>query len=186
MYNLRTGSIRSNSPRDSAQHLGGVKSSSRDVSKDEVWHDNSRSGADRQRAGFIKRDPRWHRGKPRLPHLRVTVPLIFFSSSIAQSHICVLQTTLDLLERGCDVHVLADGVSSCNKEEVPIALARMKQAGAQITTSESMLYQLMGTRSRRARQGEEALTSYFLAFLFDGPSGRLPQPDHKCFTLIFW
>ena len=56
----------------------------------------------------------------------------------------MLQSTLDLLERGYDVHILADGVSSCNKEEVPWALERMRQAGAQITTSESMLFQLQG------------------------------------------
>ncbi|KAI5124769.1 hypothetical protein M0805_005403 [Coniferiporia weirii] len=60
-----------------------------------------------------------------------------------ESHICVLQTSLDLLERDYDVHVLADGVSSCNKEEVSWALARMRQAGAQIVTSESAAYQLM-------------------------------------------
>jgi isochorismate hydrolase len=64
---------------------------------------------------------------------------------IYQSHVCVLQSTLDLLERGYDVHVLADAVSSCNKEEVPWALERMRQAGAQITTSESMLFQLQGS-----------------------------------------
>ncbi|KAI0260931.1 Isochorismatase hydrolase [Gloeopeniophorella convolvens] len=62
-----------------------------------------------------------------------------------ESHICVLQSTLDLLERGYDVHILADGVSSCNKEEVPWALERMRQAGAQITTSESLLFQLQIT-----------------------------------------
>lgn len=57
-----------------------------------------------------------------------------------------MQTVLDLMNKGYDVHVLADGVSSANKEEVPIALAAMRQAGARITTSESCAFQLMGKR----------------------------------------
>lgn len=61
-----------------------------------------------------------------------------------ESHICVTQTTLDLLREGHKVYVLADGVSSCNKEEVPIALARLRAEGAVVTTSESFLYELMG------------------------------------------
>ncbi|KAG8911898.1 hypothetical protein FRC01_005423, partial [Tulasnella sp. 417] len=61
-----------------------------------------------------------------------------------ESHICVVQTAIALLAGGKDVHVLADGVSSMNAEEVPIALARMRQAGASVTTSESLLYELMG------------------------------------------
>lgn len=40
-----------------------------------------------------------------------------------QSHVCVLQTALDLLERNIAVHILADGVSSCNHDEVEVALA---------------------------------------------------------------
>jgi nicotinamidase-related amidase len=46
-----------------------------------------------------------------------------------ESHVCVLQTTLDLLKAGHHVYIIGDGVSSCNKEEVPIAFARMRQAG---------------------------------------------------------
>ena len=59
-----------------------------------------------------------------------------------ESHVCVLQTTLDLLKAGHKVYVISDGVSSCNKEEVPIAIARMRQAGAFISTSESFVYSL--------------------------------------------
>ncbi|KAF9246889.1 Isochorismatase-like protein [Melanogaster broomeanus] len=59
-----------------------------------------------------------------------------------ESHVCVLQSALDLLKEGYAVHVLADGVSSCNREEVPIALAHIRQAGGYITTSESAAFQL--------------------------------------------
>ncbi|KAK4178461.1 Isochorismatase-like protein [Triangularia setosa] len=61
-----------------------------------------------------------------------------------ESHICVTQTALDLLQAGHKVYILADGVSSTNKEEVPIALARLRQAGAVVTSSESWIYELMG------------------------------------------
>ena len=52
--------------------------------------------------------------------------------------------SLDFLYHGYGVHVLADGVSGCNKEEVPSALERMRQVGAQIATGEGMLFQLRG------------------------------------------
>jgi len=61
-----------------------------------------------------------------------------------ESHVCILQTAIDLLQNGYNVHVVADAVSSCNREEIPIALARLSQAGAVITTSESLAFQLMG------------------------------------------
>lgn len=61
-----------------------------------------------------------------------------------ESHICVTQTALDLLREGHKVYVIADGVSSCNKEEVPIALARLRHEGAVVTTSESWMYECVG------------------------------------------
>ncbi|KAJ9081880.1 hypothetical protein DSO57_1010304 [Entomophthora muscae] len=39
-----------------------------------------------------------------------------------QSHVCILQTCLDLLRHGFDVRVVVDGVSSANKTEIPTAL----------------------------------------------------------------
>lgn len=61
-----------------------------------------------------------------------------------ESHICVTQTTIDALREGHKVYVLADGVSSCNKEEVGIALDRLRKEGAVVTTSESWIYECMG------------------------------------------
>lgn len=46
-----------------------------------------------------------------------------------ESHVCVLQTAFDCLDKGIDVHVLADGVSSCNDDEVGIALKVSERAG---------------------------------------------------------
>lgn len=61
-----------------------------------------------------------------------------------QSHVCVLQTVLSILDSGIYTpHVLADGVSSCNSFEIPIALDCMRTEGARISTSESVAFQLM-------------------------------------------
>lgn len=52
-----------------------------------------------------------------------------------ESHICVTQTTLDLLREGHRVYVIADGVSSCNPQEIGIALNRLRSEGAVVSTS---------------------------------------------------
>lgn len=63
-----------------------------------------------------------------------------------ESHICITQTALDARDSGHRVYVLADGVSSCNPEEVPLALARLRAEGRGIVvaSSESWLYEVLG------------------------------------------
>lgn len=53
------------------------------------------------------------------------------------------QTALDLIERGLEVHILADGVSSQRLGDRAAALTRLTQAGAFVSSSEMALFQLM-------------------------------------------
>ncbi|MFN6112542.1 MAG: hydrolase [Bacteroidota bacterium] len=60
-----------------------------------------------------------------------------------ETHVCVLQTALDLLEQGQTVIVVEDCVSSRNPNDKRIAIERMRTAGAIITTMESILFELL-------------------------------------------
>lgn len=60
-----------------------------------------------------------------------------------ESHVCVQQTILDLLENGFQVNLPADAVSSRKKIDYNMALERMRNSGAEITTVESVLFELL-------------------------------------------
>ncbi len=60
-----------------------------------------------------------------------------------ETHICVLQTVLGALNRGYLVHVAADAVGSRSEFNWKIGLKRMRQAGAVISSTETILYELM-------------------------------------------
>ena len=60
-----------------------------------------------------------------------------------ESHVCVLQTTLDLLEQGFVPVVVEDCVSSRRKNDKKHAIHRMRQEGAIISTYESVLFELL-------------------------------------------
>jgi nicotinamidase-related amidase len=60
-----------------------------------------------------------------------------------ESHVCVQQTVLDLIENGFQVNVAADAVSSRREFDLKIALERMRANKAEITTVESVLFELL-------------------------------------------
>ena len=60
-----------------------------------------------------------------------------------ESHICVMQTALGALNEGYLVHVASDAVGSRAEWNWKIGLERMKSAGAVISSTEMMMYELL-------------------------------------------
>ena len=60
-----------------------------------------------------------------------------------ESHVCVYQTTMDLLAHGYEVEVVADAVSSRSARNKEIALAKMRSAGAGVGCTEMALFELL-------------------------------------------
>jgi len=61
-----------------------------------------------------------------------------------EAHVCVLLTALDLLGRGLKVSVVADAVCSRRAVNLEIGLEQARQAGAVITATETVVFQLLG------------------------------------------
>jgi nicotinamidase-related amidase len=65
-----------------------------------------------------------------------------------EAHVCVLQSTLDILAMGYEVHVVSDAVSSRHQHDHDVALARLASSGATITTTEAVLFEWCATADR--------------------------------------
>ena len=61
-----------------------------------------------------------------------------------EAHICVTQTVLGALNQGLTVHVAADAVGSRAELNWKVGLGRMQAAGAVISSTEMMIYELLG------------------------------------------
>ena len=62
-----------------------------------------------------------------------------------EAHVCVLQTGLDLLDAGYQVHAISDAVFSRTAENQQVALARLHDAGATVSSVEIALFELIRT-----------------------------------------
>jgi nicotinamidase-related amidase len=59
-----------------------------------------------------------------------------------EAHICILQTTLDLIYNNFNPVIVEDCIGSCNENDKKVSVWRMRDVGSVITTSESMLYEI--------------------------------------------
>jgi nicotinamidase-related amidase len=62
-----------------------------------------------------------------------------------ECHVCVYQTALDLIVNGYTVHLVADAVSSRTPENRQVGIDAIKSAGAHITSTEMVLFELLRT-----------------------------------------
>ena len=62
-----------------------------------------------------------------------------------ESHICVYQTVCDLLKRGYRTEIVIDAITSRTEANRNIGIERMKQSGANITSVEMCLFELLRT-----------------------------------------
>ncbi|AXE29010.1 hydrolase [Chromobacterium phragmitis] len=60
-----------------------------------------------------------------------------------EAHVCVLQTVMGLLAINKEVYVTADAISSRKPQDIELAIARMRAAGAAIVSREMVLFELL-------------------------------------------
>ncbi len=60
-----------------------------------------------------------------------------------ETHVCVLQTSIGLMQEGYNVQVAQDAVCSRTKNNFRSGLEMMRDAGAVITTTETVLFQVL-------------------------------------------
>jgi len=62
-----------------------------------------------------------------------------------EGHVCIAQTTRDLLAADKDVYLLVDAIASTNAHACAVALQQLQHAGAVLTTTEDLVFELMGS-----------------------------------------
>ena len=91
-----------------------------------------------------------------------------------ETHVCVNQTVLDLLDGGTDVQVAEDAVGSRTAENKRVGLHKMERAGAVVTSVEAALFELLG------RAGTDEFKAVQKLILDYAPNpGALPKAREK-------
>ena len=67
-----------------------------------------------------------------------------------ETHVCLMQTALKLIDEGYDVSIVVDGVGSRHALDKQIALERLKAAGARLITAEMLGFEWLKTAKNPA------------------------------------
>jgi nicotinamidase-related amidase len=91
-----------------------------------------------------------------------------------ETHVCVNQTVLDLLDAGTEVQVAEDAVGSRTEENRRIGLNKMERAGATLTSVETALFELLG------RAGSDEFKTVQKLILEYAPNPEtMPKPKER-------
>jgi nicotinamidase-related amidase len=91
-----------------------------------------------------------------------------------ETHVCVNQTVLDLLDAGTEVQVAEDAVGSRTEANKRVGLHKMERAGATLTSVETALFELLG------RAGTDEFKQVQKLILDHAPNpGTMPKAREK-------
>lgn len=80
-----------------------------------------------------------------------------------ETHVCIAQTALDLLDQGHTVLLPVDAVSSRHHADHDTAIARLTQAGVVPTTTEAVLFEWLETAEHTAFKSISRMVKEFRA-----------------------
>ena len=88
-----------------------------------------------------------------------------------ETHICVRQTAFDLLARDYNVHLVVDAISSINTHDRHVGFASMREAGAQLITFQSLIFEML-------RDFNHPKFKAFMPILKDNPKNADGNIEH--------
>ncbi len=74
-----------------------------------------------------------------------------------EAHVCILQTALELIDRGFGVQVVTDAVTSRARGDYACALRRLESSGVVLTTAEAVMFEWVGGSDHPAFKGISAI-----------------------------
>lgn len=86
-----------------------------------------------------------------------------------ETHVCVQQTALDLLQQGKSVVLVTDAVSSSRPLDRTTAIHRLSREGATLMTAESVLFELMQTKDCPEFKAISSIAKEIAAYSVKGP-----------------